>query len=166
MPGRRPPVVISPAKFRSERFDFPLRRFSVHRSNPAAPPLGAAPLLREDLSMRIHPSVTLERVTEAVERHHTTLDNPCKSPRRACGTMSGSGTGGNLRNPGASEPVTQLRIPPVSASNSPNSHQGRVATLLPQGRAKMEGSAEVFVGIDVAKAKLDVHVHPLGTRFE
>ena len=116
--------------------------------------------------MRIHPSVTLERVTEAVERHHTTLDNPCKSPRRACGTMSGSGTGGNLRNPGASEPVTQLRIPPVSASNSPNSHQGRVATLLPQGRAKMEGSAEVFVGIDVAKAKLDVHVHPLGTRFE
>ena len=26
--------------------------------------------------MRIHPSVTLDRVGEAVERHHTTLDNP------------------------------------------------------------------------------------------
>ena len=26
--------------------------------------------------MRVHPSVTLDRVAEAVERHHTTLDNP------------------------------------------------------------------------------------------
>jgi len=26
--------------------------------------------------MRIHPSITLDRVAEAVERHHTTLDNP------------------------------------------------------------------------------------------
>ena len=26
--------------------------------------------------MRIHPSVTLERVIDAVERHHTALDDP------------------------------------------------------------------------------------------
>jgi hypothetical protein len=36
----------------------------------------ASSLHKDESSMRIHHSVTPGRVMEAVERHHTTLDNP------------------------------------------------------------------------------------------
>jgi len=47
---------------------------------------------------------------------------------------------------------------------SPYSRKGRVATLLSQGWTNMEKAA-CFVGIDIAKAKLDVHFHPSGDTF-
>jgi len=68
---------------------------------------------------------------------------------------------GSPKAPGAEEPVEKrvaLRIDPLI----PNSRRGRqVASPIRQGWDEME----ITVGIDVSKARLDVHVHPLGERF-
>lgn len=45
-------------------------RLQFHNCGDLTPPTS------ESMNMRLHESVTLERVLEAVERQHTTLDNP------------------------------------------------------------------------------------------
>ena len=62
--------------------------------------------------------------------------------------------------PWAVEPVGKQgasRIDPLI----PNSRRGRIASPFRQGRDAME----ITVGIDVSKARLDVHVHPVGESF-
>src|SRR3954469_20048174 len=53
------------------------------------------------------------------------------------------------------------QVPPRSASENPNSRQGHEPVL--QGRVTMEHGPSpppAFVGIDVSKDRLDVHVRP------
>lgn len=68
---------------------------------------------------------------------------------------------GSPEAPGAAEPESErgaLRIDPLI----PNSRRGRKrASPIRQGRDKME----ITVGIDVSKARLDVHVAPSGESF-
>ncbi len=59
------------------------------------------------------------------------------------------------------EPVGERGHPPVGPSN-PDSRLGRAASPVAQGRDQMER----FVGIDVSKTSLDVHVLPEGVAFQ
>ena len=59
------------------------------------------------------------------------------------------------------EPVGEHEASPIVPSN-PNSRRGRVASPIRQGRDRMDA---VFVGIDVSKDRLDVHVLPSGEAF-
>src|SRR5205085_180520 len=61
----------------------------------------------------------------------------------------------------AKKPVPQLGTPSVVPSN-PNSRLGRTASPVAQGGVEME---QIYVGIDVSKDRLDVHVHPIGEAF-
>src|SRR5208282_1246192 len=58
---------------------------------------------------------------------------------------------------------------PSVRSGSPNSREDRTASPYSQGRARNAGSRErkdmIFVGIDVSKDRLDVHVRPSGEAF-
>ncbi len=67
---------------------------------------------------------------------------------------------GSSSPPRAAKPVREQGAPRIDPSN-PNSRRGRNASPLRQGRDTME----ITVGIDVSKARLDVHVHPAGERF-
>jgi transposase len=60
------------------------------------------------------------------------------------------------------KPVGEHGAPSVRFVN-PNSRQGRIPSPHAQGRVKME--QEIFVGIDVSKERLDVHVRPHGRVF-
>jgi transposase len=53
--------------------------------------------------------------------------------------------------------------------SNPNSRLGRKRSPLRQGRDQMAATAheqKMFVGIDVSKSKLDVHIHPSGESYE
>ena len=67
---------------------------------------------------------------------------------------------GSSSPPRAVKLVREQGAPRIDPSN-PNSRRGRNASPLRQGRDKME----ITVGIDVSKARLDVHVHPAGESF-
>src|SRR5205814_7449939 len=64
-------------------------------------------------------------------------------------------------HPRAFEPVPQRGSPSVVPSN-PNSRLGRKASPFAQGGVAM---GQTFVGIDVSKDRLDVHVRPDGAAF-
>ena len=68
---------------------------------------------------------------------------------------------GRAAEPGRSEPVGQPGSPSVVCV-TPTGRAGRLASPIEQGRVAME---QVYVGIDVSKDRLDVHVHPLGEAF-
>src|SRR5271167_1221276 len=76
-------------------------------------------------------------------------------------SLTGAVAGGSPAHPRALKPVPQLGTPSAVPSN-PNSRLGRAASPFAQGRVKME---QVFVGIDVSKDQLDVHVRPSGEAF-
>src|SRR3954465_7579243 len=75
---------------------------------------------------------------------------------------AGLKVGVSPRSPGACKPGTELGAAPTFAFTSPDSRLG----LSPhsQGRVMDEPSA-VFVGIDVSKDRLDVHLRPTGETF-
>ena len=66
--------------------------------------------------------------------------------------------------PGVSEPVSELGAPSAHQLSNPNSRSGRrPASPHSQGRVMERSSAvPVFVGIDVVKDRLDVHLRPSG----
>jgi transposase len=78
-----------------------------------------------------------------------------------------SGAAGSLIGLGAVEPVVKCRRPSAKSSKTPNSHPGRCAIPHLQARGIMEAKtrAEVFVGIDVSKRQLDVHLLPSEQNF-
>ena len=84
------------------------------------------------------------------------------SPRAASLAVDGSPC-----PPGVSEPVTELGAPSTRTLSNPNSRWGRrAASPHTQGRVMERSSAGlVFVGIDVAKDRLDVHFRPTGEAF-
>lgn len=80
--------------------------------------------------------------------------------------MVRSEAGGRPQTPWAQKPAKELGSPPVTVSVIPNSRQGLMSPHS-QGREmdKLQNCAPVFVGIDVAKDRLDVHVLPADAAF-
>lgn len=81
--------------------------------------------------------------------------------------MAGSGAAGSLIGLGAKEPAVKSGPLSATSSKTPNSHPGRCSIPHLQARGPMEANTqyEVFVGIDVAKRQLDVHLLPSGESF-
>ena len=68
----------------------------------------------------------------------------------------------SLRLPRAHKPTTELGAAPIFAVPNPDSRLG--LSPYSQGRV-MDESSSVFVGIDVSKDRLDVHLRPTGQAF-
>src|SRR5262249_55038792 len=94
-------------------------------------------------------------------RPETASPCPCMSNRRSCASIGSAGTDGSPIVSRSVKTVTEHGAPSVIPSN-PNSRSGRKASPHLQGRGRME---ELFVGIDVAKDRVDVHVQPTGEAF-
>ena len=75
--------------------------------------------------------------------------------------MADAVTDGRPLHPRALKPGPQRGTPSVVPSN-PNSREGRIVSPIAQGGVKMDA---IFVGIDVSKDQLDLHVRPNGERF-
>ena len=86
------------------------------------------------------------------------LVSPLRKLRRG-GKMSVAAADGSPYAPGVQEPVPEHGAPSVHP-NIPNSRRGRVASPHVQGR-----ETDVFVGMDVAKDRLDICVRPSGETF-
>ena len=99
----------------------------------------------------------IKEVTDAPQlpRH------PCKSRITVSAKMADAVADWRPSHPRALQPVPQRGSPSVVPSN-PNSRLGRTASPLAQGGVKMDA---IFVGIDVSKDRLDVHVCPSGEAF-
>jgi transposase len=92
----------------------------------------------------------------------------CISPEpEPVGNLTVSGAAGSLLGFGAPEPVDKCRPPSAKSSKNPNSQQGRMTIPHLQARGTMEepATADCFVGIDISKQQLDVHILPSGHTF-
>src|SRR5882724_1417558 len=99
---------------------------------------------------------------EGVQRMGTSANcPPCIFQGAASTRLSRVKVGGSPGPPGSSKTASELGAPPPVPAVNPNSCLGRVASPHAQGRV-ME---PIFVGIDVAKDRLDVHVQPSGQAF-
>src|SRR5438046_3796054 len=96
-----------------------------------------------------------------VSSDHTNDRHPCKSGIADSATLAGAVADGRPFHPWALKPVPQRGTPSAVPSN-PNSRLGRKASPIAQGGVKMDAT---FVGIDVSKDRLDVHVRPSGEAF-
>src|SRR6266545_3461431 len=97
----------------------------------------------------------------SVSNFRMTISPPCimQTPASKTGRVK---VGGSPFPPRSTETVPELGAPPTaSRAVNPNSRQGRRSPHR-QGRV-ME---RTFVGIDVAKDQLDVHVRPSDERFQ
>lgn len=63
------------------------------------------------------------------------------------------------------EPLAEFGAPSALCSENPNSRLGRKASPYSQARVMEASPASVFVGIDVSKDRLDVHLRPTGESF-
>src|SRR5690349_17292414 len=89
------------------------------------------------------------------------MPRPCKFKRPRSRKLSDAVVVGKPPRPRAhKEPAPQLGAPTADPSN-PDSRVGRNASPVVQGR----GTMEMYVGIDVSKDRLDVHVRPTGEAF-
>src|SRR5271156_1089065 len=89
------------------------------------------------------------------------LPHPCKSESAASSKMPGAVAVGRPAHPRARKPVAQHGSPIADPLN-PDSRVGRSASPIMQGRVSMDA---IYVGIDVSKDRLDVHVRPTGEAF-
>src|SRR5262245_30062478 len=87
--------------------------------------------------------------------------HPCKSEVAESVSVAEAVADGRPFHPGASKPVPQRGTPSAVPSN-PNSRLGRKASPIAQGGVRMDA---IYVGIDVSKDRLDVHVRPSGEAF-
>jgi transposase len=92
------------------------------------------------------------------------LFRPCISQLPSSPGRASLGADGSPFRPGGSEPVSELGAPSAAPLSNPNSRSGRPrSSPHSQGRVMERSSAApVFVGIDVAKDRLDVHLRPSG----
>src|SRR5215470_831266 len=98
-----------------------------------------------------------EEITETTHSR----PHPCKSSIADSATLAGAVADGRPFHPWTLKPVPQRGAPSAVPSN-PNSRLGRKASPVAQGGVKMDA---IFVGIDVSKDQLDVHVRPSGEAF-
>jgi hypothetical protein len=87
--------------------------------------------------------------------------HPCKSGIAASARLADAVADGRPHRPRAVKPVPQLGSPSVVPPN-PNSRLGRKRARLRKEGIAME---QTYVGIDVSKDRLDVHVRPGGQAF-
>ena len=93
-------------------------------------------------------------------------DPPCILPLPMPKQSASLSVDGSPQPPRVREPVKKQGAPSTGSKRNPNSRQGRMASPHSQGRV-MEQPATVpsFVGIDVSKDRLDVHLRPSGQAF-
>src|SRR5262249_22817695 len=87
--------------------------------------------------------------------------HPCKSGDTESVSVAEAVADGRPFHPWACKPVPQRGTPSAVPSN-PNSRLGGKASPMAQGGVKMDA---IYVGIDVSKDRLDVHVRPSGEAF-
>src|SRR5512134_3111844 len=100
------------------------------------------------------------RMTNDEKAKNIPAMSPCISRIRRRARVDAGQTDGSPYRPRARHPVAQPGAPSVVPVNQ-NSRLGRMASPHGQGR-DME---QTFIGIDVAKDRLDVHVRPNGESF-
>src|SRR6202142_4193916 len=93
-------------------------------------------------------STAASRCTDPTFRH------PCKSRATKSARLSDAVADGRPIHLRALKPGPQRGAPSAVPSN-PNSRLGRTASPIAQGGVKMD---TIYVGIDVSKDRLDVHV--------
>src|SRR2546430_2234512 len=94
-------------------------------------------------------------------KRHPLNRHPCKLGIAESVRVADAVADGRPSSPRALKPVPQRGTPSAVPSN-PNSRLGRNASPIAQGGVKMDA---IFVGIDVSKDRLDVHVRPSGEAF-
>src|SRR5262249_25155141 len=99
--------------------------------------------------------------TASVEAELPYPRHPCNSRLTKPVRLAGAVADGRPCHPRADQPVPQRGTPSAVPSN-PNSRGGRIASPIAQGGVKMDA---IYVGIDVSKDRLDVHVRPSGEAF-
>ena len=87
--------------------------------------------------------------------------HPCKAGVTESASVADAVADGRPTHPRALKPVPQRGALSAVPSN-PNSRLGRKASPIAQGGVKMDA---IYVGIDVSKDRLDVHVRPSGQAF-
>jgi hypothetical protein len=75
--------------------------------------------------------------------------------------------GGSPGHPWVIEPVVQQGALPAVPFSNPNSRLGRMREPASQGRVmeQQQAASPVFLGIDVSKDRLDIHLRPSGVAF-
>src|ERR1700744_2991545 len=99
--------------------------------------------------------------TKTARSRATSKRHPCKSRLTGSDRLSGAVMDGRPLHPRALKPAPQRGAPSVVPLN-PNSREGRLASPVAQGGVQMDA---IYVGIDVSKDRLDVHVRPSGEAF-
>ena len=98
-------------------------------------------------------------------RDHPSEDRspPCILPLPAETKPERLSVDGSPQPRGAIEPVKKHGAPSTGSSGNPNSRLGRKPSPHSQGRVmEQPATSPSFVGIDVSKDRLDVHVRPSG----
>jgi transposase len=91
---------------------------------------------------------------------------PCILPLSAETKPERLSVDGSPQPPRAIEPVKKHGAPSTGSSRNPNSRLGRTSSPHSQGRVmEQPANSPSFVGIDVSKDRLDVHVRPSGLVF-
>ena len=91
---------------------------------------------------------------------------PCIFPLPATKQSVSLSVDGSPSPPGVSEPEKKQGAPSTGSIRNPNSRLGRKPSPHSQGRVMERFSASPgFVGIDVSKDRLDVHICPSGQAF-
>jgi len=93
---------------------------------------------------------------------------PCISTDTRARKLTRSGAEGSPTRPRVREPVVQRGAPSAALPKNPNSRQGRREPIPhQQGRVmdNIDRDQDVFVGVDVSKKQLDVHVLQSGDSF-
>src|SRR4051812_29917175 len=121
--------------------------------------------IRFSLRMSSHPHPCKSRIAKSASVAGAVADgrpsHPCKSRIAKSASVAGAVADGRPSHPRALKPVPQHGTPSAVPSN-PNSRLGRKASPVAQGGVKMDA---IYVGIDVSKDRLDVHVRPSGEAF-
>ena len=91
---------------------------------------------------------------------------PCILPLPAETKPARLSVDGSPQPPGVIEPVKKQGASSTGSAENPNSRLGRIASPYLQGRVMEQPAiSPSFVGIDVSKERLDVHVCPSGQVF-
>jgi transposase len=91
---------------------------------------------------------------------------PCILPLPAKTKPARLSVDGSPQPPGVIEPVKKQGASSTGSAENPNSRLGRIASPCLQGRVMEQPAiSPSFVGIDVSKERLDVHVCPSGQVF-
>ena len=91
---------------------------------------------------------------------------PCILPLPAKTKPARLSVDGSPQPPGVIEPVKKQGASSTGSAENPNSRLGRIASPYLQGRVMEQPAiSPSFVGIDVSKERLDVHVCPSGQVF-